>query len=326
MVWLLIWLICQWQSVEAFSASPRGLAQRNPTRLFQQQQQVAADKPETKRAKRRQQLRQEGGWFSFNTKYGALNPFAIYYGLVAILLGLPWFVALTAYQVLRALTGGRLDKRRKIPVLMNHLWGTLLMRLTRSFPVMENKHILEEFYKQQRPCMFVANHNSWMDIPFLGATIGWRNYKIISKAELGRVPILGKAIRVGGNIMVDRSNKRSQLKTLKQGINYLKDGIILCTFPEGTRSRSGKLRPFKNGAFKMAHKAGAPVIPLSLVDTAQAMPVHWMFSCRPARNVGAKVSIHPAVESKGISEQELADRVRKAMISGLPEDQRPVNE
>jgi 1-acyl-sn-glycerol-3-phosphate acyltransferase len=52
--------------------------------------------------------------------------------------------------------------------------------------------------------MFVANHNSWLDIPFLGATIGWRNYKIISKKELGRVPILGKAIRVGGNVMVDR--------------------------------------------------------------------------------------------------------------------------
>ena len=174
--------------------------------------------------------------------------------------------------------------------------------------------------------MFVANHNSWMDIPFLGATIGWRNYKIISKAELGRVPVLGKAIRVGGNILVDRSNKRSQLMTLKQGINYLKkDGVILCTFPEGTRSRSGKLRKFKNGAFKMAHKAGAPVIPLSLVGTAKAMPVHWMFSCRPARTV-SKVVIHPPVESKGISEKELGKRVRAAMISGLPEDQRPDDE
>lgn len=70
--------------------------------------------------------------------------------------------------------------------------------------------------------MFVANHNSWMDIPFLGATIGWRNYKMISKKELGRVPILGTAIKVAGNIMVDRTDRRSQIKTLKQGINYLK--------------------------------------------------------------------------------------------------------
>ena len=123
---------------------------RAPSWLFQQpqQQQSASSNVESRQATRRKQLRQEGGLFSFNTKYGALNPFAIYYGLVAILLGVPWFVALTTYQVLRALTGGRLDKRRKIPVLMNHVWGTLLMRLTRSFPVMENKHLLKEFYKE----------------------------------------------------------------------------------------------------------------------------------------------------------------------------------
>lgn len=76
--------------------------------------------------------------------------------------------------------------------------------------------------------MFVANHNSWMDIPFVGYTIGWRNYKLISKKELGKVPILGKAIKEGGNVMVDRSNRRSQLKTLKDGMQWLKvsDGAM----------------------------------------------------------------------------------------------------
>ena len=70
--------------------------------------------------------------------------------------------------------------------------------------------------------MFVANHNSWMDIPFVGYTIGWRNYKLISKKELEKVPILGLAIRLGGHIMVDRSNRRSQLNTLKSGMQMLK--------------------------------------------------------------------------------------------------------
>jgi 1-acyl-sn-glycerol-3-phosphate acyltransferase len=170
--------------------------------------------------------------------------------------------------------------------------------------------------------MFVANHNSWMDIPFLGGSIGWRNYKLISKKELGRVPILGKAIRVGGHIMVDRANRKSQLKTLKKGIQYLKDGVHLCTFPEGTRSRNGRLSKFKNGAFKMAYKAEAPVIPVSIVNAEGVMPVHWMFPYRPAHNV-AKVVIHEPVESKGKTEEELADEVREAMISGLPENQRP---
>jgi 1-acyl-sn-glycerol-3-phosphate acyltransferase len=97
-----------------------------------------------------------------------------------------------------------------------------LMRLSRSYPEIQNQEILDKFYKRGQPAMFVANHNSWMDIPFLGATIGWRNYKLISKKELGRVPILGTAIKVGGNIMVDRTDRRSQIKTLKDGISYLK--------------------------------------------------------------------------------------------------------
>jgi 1-acyl-sn-glycerol-3-phosphate acyltransferase len=173
--------------------------------------------------------------------------------------------------------------------------------------------------------MFVANHNSWMDIPFLGATIGWRNYKLISKAELGKVPILGKAIKVGGNIMVHRSDSRSQLKTLKQGIQYLKDKVHLCTFPEGTRTRTGRLMDFKNGAFKMAHKAGAPVIPISIVAADHVMPVHWMFPHHPARGV-CRVVIHEPVESTGRTEEELAAAVRQSMIDGLPPEQRPLGQ
>jgi 1-acyl-sn-glycerol-3-phosphate acyltransferase len=172
--------------------------------------------------------------------------------------------------------------------------------------------------------MFVANHNSWMDIPFLGAAIGWKNYKLISKSELGKVPILGKAIIVGGHIMVSRDDPRSQIKTLKQGIQMLKDGVHLCTFPEGTRARKGRLSKFKNGAFKMAHKAGAPVIPVSIVGAEKVMPVHWMFPYRPAQGV-AKVVVHEPVESVGKSEDELAAEVRKAIISGLPLEQRPLD-
>jgi 1-acyl-sn-glycerol-3-phosphate acyltransferase len=96
------------------------------------------------------------------------------------------------------------------------------MRFTRSYPEIENGHILTEFYKKKQAAMFVANHCSWMDIPFLGATVGWRNYKIVSKKELGKIPILGTAIIAGGNIMVDRTDRKSQLKTLKDGIAYLK--------------------------------------------------------------------------------------------------------
>ena len=79
------------------------------------------------------------------------------------------------------------------------------------------KHMNIFLYTQ----MFVSNHNSWMDIPFLGHAIGWVNYKFVAKKELEKVPILGKAIVTGGNVLVDRSNRKSQLMTLKQGMKWL---------------------------------------------------------------------------------------------------------
>ncbi|KAG7360983.1 1-acyl-sn-glycerol-3-phosphate acyltransferase [Nitzschia inconspicua] len=277
----------------------------------------------TKKKKTYQELRAEGGPFTFNTPIGALNPFALYYGITSIVLGIPWFISCKLCQLLYFITGNRFDKKRRIPVFLSHVWGVTLMRLTRCYPTIKNLDILQDFYKENRPAMFVANHCSWMDIPFLGASIGWRNYKLISKKELGVVPILGTAIRAGGHIMVDRTDRRSQLATLKQGINYLKDGVHLCTFPEGTRSRDGRMLKFKNGAFKMAYKAGAPIIPISIINSHKVMPTGWMMAMRPAHGL-AEVVVHEPVESEGKTEEELAQAVRQSMINGLPEDQVPL--
>mmetsp|Transcript_5483 Transcript_5483/g.9823 ORF Transcript_5483/g.9823 Transcript_5483/m.9823 type:complete len:355 (-) Transcript_5483:188-1252(-) len=277
----------------------------------------------TKQQKRLQQIKKEGGPLAFNTKYGALNPYAIYYGLVSIGLGLVWFVALTLCQIFYKITGNKIDKKRRMPVFLGQCWGTLLMLFTGCFPKIENADIIKEFHKSGRTAMFVSNHNSWMDIPFLGHTIGWLNYKFIAKKELEKVPILGTAIKVSKNVLVDRTNRRSQLLTLKQGMKWLNDGVNLCTFPEGTRSRSGQLMTFKNGAFKMAHKVNRPVVPISICRAADVMPSYWMFPYRPARGV-CSVVVHEPVESEGRTEAELAFAVREAIISGLPEDQRPL--
>lgn len=102
----------------------------------------------TKQQKRIQQIRTEGGPLAFNTKFGALNPFAIYYGLVSIGLGLIWFVALSACQFMYKLTGNRVDKKRRIPVFLSHVWGTSLMALTGCFPRVQNGDIVKNFHNR----------------------------------------------------------------------------------------------------------------------------------------------------------------------------------
>jgi hypothetical protein len=103
---------------------------------------------ESERSKATVPVRSQGGPLSFSTKYGALNPYAIYYGLVAISLGIPWFIALSACQFLYFITGGRVDKMRRLPIFFSHLWGVVLGRLTNTIPKFEGRDILKKFYKE----------------------------------------------------------------------------------------------------------------------------------------------------------------------------------
>jgi hypothetical protein len=94
------------------------------------------------------QIRNEGGIFAFNTKFGALNPFAIYYGITSILLGFVWVTAITACDVLYKLTGNKIDVRRRVPVFLSHIWGRLLMLFTGCTPTIVNGDIVKDFHKR----------------------------------------------------------------------------------------------------------------------------------------------------------------------------------
>jgi len=317
------------KSSQLFFVEPRTSSTALTTSLSATSEASTPEAPaKTKRTYK--ELRAEGGPFTFNTPIGALNLFGLYYFFVSVTLGIPWCILSSVCQFLYKITGNRFDPKRRVPIFVGHCWGMALLRLTRCYPKIKNRELIIDFYKnnkvdgQEPNAMFVANHCSWMDIPFLGAIMGWRNYKIVSKKELGIVPILGTALRAGGHIMVDRTDRRSQIRTLKQGISYLKkDKLTLATFPEGTRSRTGRMTEFKAGAFKMAHKAGAPVFPISIINSDKIMPLGWMMAMRPAYSL-AEVVVHPPIASDDKTEEELVEAVRKSMIEGLPERQRPL--
>jgi len=172
--------------------------------------------------------------------------------------------------------------------------------------------------------MFVANHCSWVDIPFLACgVIGMRNYKMVSKSELLKIPVLSKSLKVADHVVLDRSDRKSQLQTYKKGVSYLKNNVHLVTFAEGTRSRDGRLQPFKKGAFKMAQATGSPIVPVSIKYANLVNPVDFAWPMRSASSVPAGVVIGKPIETEGKDDDQLLLEVRQAIIDNLPESQRP---
>ena len=269
-----------------------------------------------------------GPYFTFGRSGLKLNPYGFYCGVVEIFFGLFWWAFLKASEVFyfccRCFIGRELDANRKIPVLISSTWGWIIMKLTRNYPEIINREAVMEKLNG-RACLYVANHCSWMDIPFVSAAIGYRNYKMVSKKELLKVPILGTAIRVGDNVILDRSNRRSQIDAYKAGMNWLKKNVSLMTFAEGTRSRDGRFQEFKRGAFKMAQTTSLPIVPMSIVYTSNVHPIDFVFPARSGKRIGARVVLHDPVETKDVPEGELMDVVRSRIASGLPDSQKPLN-
>ena len=134
--------------------------------------------------------------------------------------------------------------------------------------------------------VFVANHQSFLDV---FAVYGWlpNNFKWLMKKEIRKVPFVGTACAVAGHIFVDRSNPRAALQSMDHIKKELVDGISTVIFPEGTRTKTGEMGRFKQGAFKIAMDMGVPVVPLSLGGFFKAMPSGQAFA-----NPRARVSLH----------------------------------
>ena len=183
-------------------------------------------------------------------------------------------------------------------------------------------------FSKLKSAMYVANHCSWMDIPFVCRVLGFRNCKMIAKAELMKVPILGRALAVAGHVTLDRTNRKSQMQAYKSGVQWLKDGVNLVTFPEGTRSKTSRLGSFKKGAFKMAQTVGATVVPMSIQYADKVQPLDYAFPAKPSRFWGprAVIKIGKPISTDGKSDDDLLEEVWRAIADDLPECQKPAKD
>lgn len=195
----------------------------------------------------------------------------ILYILYQYLIGFPLVVVATIFTALFTIICFPW-KNGKAPRTVQVLWSrSVLWFLLVPIKVTGCEHV-----NPKQSYVFVANHQSFLDV---FAVYGWlpNNFKWLMKKEIRKVPFVGTACKVAGHIFVDRSNPRAALQSMEHIKGELVDGISTVIFPEGTRTKTGEMGRFKQGAFKIAMDLNLPVVPLSLKGFHHAMPARQLF-------------------------------------------------
>lgn len=185
-------------------------------------------------------------WYLLN-----LTVWTIWYGSKAILAGL--------FRV-RQRPGGVYDE-------CGRRWARKLLRAAGT-PVCL---VHEERLPRDQPVVLVSNHQSFFDILALLAVMPG-SIRFMAKKEMASIPLLGQAMRAAGHIYIDRKNLGAAFEAYESAAAAIRGGITAVVFPEGTRSRTGELLPFKKGPFVLAIAAQVPLIPIYCAGTFTILP------------------------------------------------------
>ncbi len=168
--------------------------------------------------------------------------------------------------------------------------------------------------------VFMANHLSFIDGPLLFRLIP-QHVRVILKKSVFRIPIVGQGMSFVGFVPVDRKGMRGGRNSIETAGRLMRErGYSYLIFPEGTRSRDGRIQPFRRGGFFLALDAGAPIVPISISGTFALMPKGSMF----ARSGRVRVRFHPPVATERYSREAMAGlmaEVKAAIESGLPPEE-----
>ena len=176
----------------------------------------------------------------------------------------------TLYHGTRVVVHGALKTRRSPEVsdTAARKWSAQIAKAAGVTIEYENADRLQEHGAQ----ILVANHQSWFDVFVLAATLPV-TYRFVAKKELAKIPLFGAAWQTAGHYAIDRSDRQAAIDSLRvAGEHMRKAKHTVVMFPEGTRSDTGKLGPFKKGASMLAITAQVPIVPVGLVGTRDLMP------------------------------------------------------
>ena len=164
-------------------------------------------------------------------------------------------------------------------------------------------------FNKGRAYVIVYNHNALLDVPLSAPFVPGGN-KTIAKASFAKVPVFGLFYK-RGSVLVDRNDNQSRRKSYEDMRKVLREGMHMCIYPEGTRNRTAEpLKPFYDGAFKLAVDAQKDVMPCVIFGTKKATPINKGLYLMPTR---LRMHFLPPVSSKNINPGELKDKVFEIM-------------
>jgi len=200
---------------------------------------------------------------------------------------------------------------RRLSFHCGTIWAWLLCRVNLTWVTVKGR----QHVKKGQSYIIMSNHQSHFDVLAFYGHWGWQ-FRWVMKQELRKVPGLGYGCAAVGHIFIDRSNRERAIASLKAAKPLLDGGISVMFFPEGTRSRDGRLREFKKGGFMMALDLELPILPVSICGSRHVLPGKT-FKLLPGL---IRIQIHEPIDVNRYGHEQrdrLMSDVRASIASGL---------
>jgi len=200
-------------------------------------------------------------------------------------------------KIQEAKASGDLTAEREAIRECTKAWSTATLDMFKA----EVEVLGHENIPEQGPVVFVANHQGYGDILMCLYALDKFQIGFVAKSDLEKLPWYGDWIKNIRSVYIKRDSPRASLDAINEGIELLEQGFSLVLFPEGTRSHGPEMGPFNKGSLRLATKPEVPIVPVTLSGSYK----FFEETGKVEKNVRMKVTIHPAIETKGMSREEI---------------------
>jgi len=225
-----------------------------------------------------------------------------------------WAVIATLLLCIPVNITAMLSRTGNLAFTLSKIWAYIMLKVTCVRPSIKGK---EKIVRGQS-YIIISNHQSEYDILAIVTTLGIQ-FRWIIKKELRKVPLFGYALYKSRNIFIDRGQSETAMKSIRDGLDRLPQGVSVMFFAEGTRSEDGTIQPFKKGGFIMALEKGMQILPITVNGSRKVLPKKSLVF-KPGR---IEVVVANPIDASGYTRerlQELMDRARDAIIANFNKD------